>query len=66
MTWDGRCRHHRFWLFENMLWCFECGAIRLARMETPTRLVPDGGWVRPVGHGGENPRERKLWKSRKR
>jgi len=43
-----RCRHRKVWLVESMIWCYECGAIRI-------KDVVWSPWFKPVGRGGENP-----------
>lgn len=43
------CRHRHCWAFgtrpAQMLWCYECGAIKNGEEK----------WVRPTGVGGPNP-----------
>lgn len=56
MTAKHRCRHNRCWVMFGgyLLWCYECGAIR--RMQYGANgFETDGGWIKPVGKGGENP-----------
>jgi hypothetical protein len=42
------CGGHAFW-------CYQCGAWRPCRVETPNTWVPTGPWQRPSGIGGPNP-----------
>lgn len=54
-----RCRHGQCWVLSGgyLMWCYECGALRASRMESPTVIVADGRWQKPTGKGGKNPWE---------
>lgn len=57
---SDRCRHRRFWGIcgGSLLWCYECGAIRMMhRVEGTNGAIPVSVWQAPTGKDSTNPWE---------
>lgn len=50
------CKHRKFWIIGMWFWCYQCGAVRKAKLVSGNAITfAEKHWTKPAGPKGENP-----------